>query len=114
MATDNLSYLEHILARKETRHLREHIAELPDSLEAWIACYLGATIVGVRDEGVAKKIALHLKRFQQFIDQRYGQERISMVLKRDVLRWRALLDEELAFARSTTNSHLASLSGFCT
>ncbi len=37
-----------------------------------------------------------------------------MVLKRDVLRWRALLDEELAFARATTNNHLASLLGFCT
>lgn len=114
MAPFNLSYLEHILARKEAQHLKEHIAHLPDSLEAWIACYLGTTIVGVRDEGVTKKIALHLGRFHQFIKDNYGHERISTVLKRDVLRWRKQLDEELGLARSTTNNHLASLSGFTT
>src|SRR5205809_5975045 len=95
MATDNLSYFDQILARKEAQQFREQLLHVPDSLEAWMAWYLRTTIVGVRREPIAKKIALHLERFRQFILDRAGHERISTVLKRDVLGWRTFLDEDL-------------------
>ncbi len=112
MATDNLSYFDQILARKEAQALRDQLLHVPDSLEAWMAWYLRMSILGVREEQIAKKIARHLQRFRQFILDRSGDERMSTVLKRDVLLWRIFLDEDLGLARSTTNNHLASLSGF--
>src|SRR6266446_5612040 len=84
MATNNLSYFDQILARKEAQALRDQLLHVPDSLEAWMAWYLRMTIVGVRELAVAKKIALHLERFRQFLVDHDGHERISGVLKRDV------------------------------
>jgi len=71
------------------------------------------TVIGVRDPTVARKIDLHLSRFCQFIEDCYREARVSLILKRDVLGFRTYLDEEISFARSTTNNHLASVSGFC-
>jgi len=60
---------------------------------------------------VTAKITLHLNRFRLFVDAAYGHDRISTVLKRDVVAWRdSLLIEGLAAA--TVNNHLASLSTF--
>src|SRR5438105_11345219 len=84
MATDNLSYFDQILARKEAQALRDQLLHVPDSLEAWMAWYLRMTILGVREQPIAKKIALHLERFRQFLVDHDGHERISSVLKRDV------------------------------
>jgi len=39
--------------------------------------------------------------------------RISTVLKRDVEAWITLLSDDLALSPATVNSHLASLSKFC-
>src|SRR5204862_8099782 len=102
-----------IRARKEAKLLRDQIANLPDDLPTWIAWYLSVAVDGVRDPAVTRKIDLHLSRFCQFIEDCYSESRISLVLKRDVLGFRTYLDEEISFARSTTNNHLASLSGFC-
>jgi len=60
---------------------------IPDSLAAWMARYLTFAIVGVRSPAVAEKIALHLDRFSQFFTASYGHDRISTLLKRDVLAW---------------------------
>src|SRR5262249_44594399 len=85
----------------------------PDSLSAWVNRYLALAVAGVRSEGVAQKIALHLERFVAFFTQAYGHERVTTVLKRDVVAWqRHLVGEGLAPA--TVNNHLASLSGFTT
>jgi integrase len=89
------------------------VSDLPDSLAAWMAHYLRLAITGVRSEAVADKIALHLQRFLSFFHERYGHDRLSACLKRDVIAWQHLLrDEDLAPA--TVNNHLASLSGFTT
>lgn len=112
MSTDNLSYFDQILARKEAQALRDQLLRVPDSLQAWMAWYLRMTILGVREQQIAKKIARHLERFRQFLLDRSGHEQISTVLKRDVLQWQTFLDEDLGLARSTTNNHLSSLSGF--
>lgn len=86
---------------------------VPDSLPAWMTRYLTFAIVGVRSPAVAEKIALHLDRFTQFFSESYGHDRISTLLKRDVLAWQRSLKEQ-GFAPATTNNHLASLSGFTT
>src|SRR4051794_26377437 len=81
-------------------------AEVGESLTAWIARYVDLAVTGVRSEAVAQKIGLHLERFHTFYIEGYGHERISTVLKRDVVAWqRALVDEGLAPA--TVNNHLA-------
>lgn len=87
--------------------------EIPDSLAAWMARYLTFAVVGVRSPAVAEKIALHLDRFSQSFSESYGHDRISTLLKRDVLAWQRALKEQ-GFAPATVNNHLASLSGFTT
>lgn len=84
-----------------------------DSLDAWMAHYLQMAVDGVRSEEVTRKIKLHLQRFQTFFEARYGQERISSCVKRDVVAWQQHLKAR-ALAASTINSHLASLSAFAT
>lgn len=84
-----------------------------DSLIAWMEYYLQLAVQGVRSEEVTGKIQLHLQRFQQFFEQRYGQERISSWVKRDVLAWQQSLEAQ-GLAPATINNHLASLSGFAT
>lgn len=84
-----------------------------DSIQAWIDHYLNMAVRGVRSELVARKIMLHLTRFQAFFEQRYGQELISSCVKRDVVAWQqSLINQGLASA--TINHHLASLSSFAT
>src|SRR5690606_26030185 len=89
------------------------VQKLPDSLMVWMDYYLEVAVQGVRSEEVAGKIQLHLQRFQQFFEQRYGQERISSCVKRDVLAWQHSLEAQ-GLAPATINNHLASLSGFAT
>ena len=55
--------------------------KLPDSLVAWMDYYLQVAVQGVRSEAVTSKIQLHLQRFQQFFEQRYGQEQINSCVK---------------------------------
>ncbi len=86
---------------------------VPDSLTAWMTRYLTFAIVGVRSPAVAEKIALHLDRFIPFFTASYGHDRISTLLKRDVLAWQRALKAQ-GFAPATINNHLASLSGFTT
>ena len=76
-------------------------------------CYLRLAVSGVRSEEVTQKIALHLSRFQDFFRESYGHDRLSTVLRRDVVAWqKQLLSQGLAHA--TINNHLASLSSFTT
>lgn len=107
-----LAYLENYTSRKVERVSGRLVGTAPDRLTAWIERYLALAVVGVRSEEVAKKIALHLERFAAF-KEGYGHERISTVLRRDVVAWQqALVSQGLAPA--TVNNHLASLSGFTT
>jgi site-specific recombinase XerD len=99
---------------RKTRQL-DSLPTLPqgESCSDWIAAYLNLAIQGVRSAEVSRKIALHLDRFQQFFVTAYGHDRLSHCLKRDVLAWqRVLQDQGLAVA--TINNHLASLAGFAT
>ena len=84
-----------------------------DSLKSWMDYYLQVAVQGVRSEAVTEKIRLHLHRFQQFFEQRYGQERISSCVKRDVVAWQQSLERQ-ELAPATINNHLASLSAFAT
>lgn len=84
-----------------------------DSLREWMTHYLQMAVEGVRSAEVSRKIELHLHRFQTFFEARYGQERISSCVKRDVAAWQQYLESH-QFAASTINSHLASLSAFAT
>lgn len=86
---------------------------LPDSLQAWMDHYVQMAIHGVRSETVTQQIVRHLHRFQQFFENRYGQERISTCIKRDVTAWQKVLQTQ-GLAPATINNHLASLSGFGT
>jgi integrase len=82
----------------------------PDSLAHWMDRYQELAVRGSRSEAVAKKVALHLRRFLAFFTERYGHDHISACVKRDVLAWRSSLEEQ--FAAATVNNHMASLSGF--
>src|SRR5574341_631544 len=84
----------------------------PDSLTYWVYRYQELALQGVRSQAVEQKIVLHLQRFADFFQKRYGHERISTCVQRDVLTWQTHLTER--FAASTVNNHLASLSGFTT
>jgi integrase len=108
----------HFTPRKE----KSPLANLPDSLSSWAQAYLDLAVTGVRADSSVQKVELHLSRFITFFQKRYGHERISTVLPRDVVAWRDELDEKgvqveegtwQPLARSTVNNHLASLSGFC-
>src|SRR5438132_813425 len=67
--------------------------EIPDSLAAWMAHYLRFAVTGVRSQAVSDKIALHLQRFASFYAERYGHDRISACLKRDVVAWQTHLKD---------------------
>jgi|SRR5229473_2939388 len=109
----NIAYLDKFTVRKVQDTLTQDINSIPDSLGAWMAHYLHLAISGVRSEAVTKKIALHLSRFHTFFVGAYGHDRISTMLKRDVVAWQTSL-KELGLAHSTINNCLASLSGFTT
>lgn len=115
MTTRNATaqHLTNFTSRKVTG-LADTLREtIPDSLTAWMTRYLTFAVVGVRSPAVAEKIALHLDRFTRFFTESYGHDRISTLLKRDVLAWQRAPKEQ-GFASATTNNHLASLSGFTT
>jgi integrase len=111
--TVTLPYLANFTARKVQGLPDADFSHAPDSLAAWIGRYLTLAVVGVRSPTVAKKIALHLDRFAQFFVEQYGHDRISTVLKRDVLAWRKRMQDD-GLAASTINNSMASLSGFTT
>ena len=110
----NLSYFDQFVTRKEQQRFREQLAQLPDELFAWIVCYLQLAVPGSRNDDGFKKIVLQLGRFAEFFTTRYRDGRISICRQVDVEDW---LDEELAehcaFAPATINSHLNTLSRFC-
>lgn len=112
-AHNSITHLDQFVAQKERQAIWRFIADLPDSFMAWIECYLDLVVVGARPDQVTRSIVLHLGRFADFFEASYGHERISTVLKRDVEAWVALLSDDLALAPATVNSHLASLSRFC-
>ena len=93
-----------------------------DSIEEWASRYLDAAVCGVRSVEVAGKIALHLARFRDHFADAHGHERLSAVVRREVVAWRDHLASSpespdvqgLALAPATVNAHLASLSGFTT
>jgi site-specific recombinase XerD len=108
-----INYLDKFTRRKVQMGLNPHSEGLPDSLAAWIECYLRLAVIGVRSEAVAQKIALHLSRFQDFFRESYGHDRLSTCLRRDVQAWQNALVSQ-GFAHATINNHLASLSAFTT
>ena len=95
-----------------------------DSIEDLAGRYLDAAVRGVRSAEVADKIALHLARFADHFTAAHGHERLTAVVRREVVAWRTHLaadpDAEdpqgagLGLAPATVNAHLASLSGFTT
>jgi integrase len=87
----------------------------PDSIEAWAGRYLDAAVRGVRSAEVADKIALHLARFRDHFTAAHGHDRLSAVVRREVVGWRDhLAGDGGGLAPATVNAHLASLSGFTT
>src|SRR5437763_10284200 len=82
------AYPAQLTTRKVINSDEGLIAPPSESLAAWIALYLQLAVHGVRSAEVTAKIILHLDRFRAFIDQAYGHDRISTVLKRDVVAWR--------------------------
>jgi integrase len=91
----------------------------PDSIEDWAGRYLDAAVRGVRSAEVADKIALHLARFRDHFHTVHGHDRLSAVVRREVVAWRDQLAGDgdargIGLAPATVNAHLASLSGFTT
>ncbi|MCA1698468.1 MAG: site-specific integrase [Actinobacteria bacterium] len=82
------------------------------TVSAWAASYEELALSGVRSRGVTERIALHLHRFAEYLSATYGHERLSSVVRCDVVGWRDVLVSS-GLGSSTVNNHLASLSGFC-
>jgi len=106
-------------SRKAETLVLPAVESVPDSLQAWMERYRAFAIDAARLPAIAQKIALHLERFRAFFVARYGHDRISICVQRDVRAWQAQLSETIAdratgrqMAASTVNNHLASLSGF--
>src|SRR5262249_26268503 len=70
-------------SRKVQRVLEHPLALLAQSGADWIAAYLRLTIQGVRSEAITQKITLHLQRFQAFLLESYGHDRLSTCVRRD-------------------------------
>ncbi|KNY27677.1 tyrosine-type recombinase/integrase [Pseudobacteroides cellulosolvens] len=102
-------YLKQNTSQKEKNEFWPQIVR--DSIEFWMEYYLQMTIIGVRSEGIEKKIRMHLGRFNNYFVNIYGHDRISACVKRDVLEWQISMKES-DLAHSTINNHLAHLSGF--
>lgn len=100
-------------SRKVTKSDAALVNGVPDSLTAWSEHYLALAVRGVRSAGVIDKIRLHLARFASFFMQRYGHDRLSACVRRDVAAWQTALREQ-GLAPATINNHLASLSAFTT
>lgn len=81
-----------------------------DSVTSWGARYRDLALVGVRSEEVTARIVLHVGRFAEYLTATYGHDRLSSLVRRDVVGWRDQLAKTLA--ASTVNHHLASASGF--
>ena len=88
--------------------------EVSDSVAAWTVRYLELAVRGVRSAEVASKIAAHLARFGEYVIDAYGHDRLSALVRRDVVGWRDHLAGAGALAPATVNAHLASLSAFTT
>jgi len=82
------------------------------TVSGWAASYEELALTGVRSLEVTDRIALHLHRFAEYLTATYGHERLSSVVRRDVVGWRDMLVSS-GLGPSTVNNHLASLSGFC-
>lgn len=115
---DHIIHLDQVVAQKEAQQQKHRLTDLGDTCSAWINTYLDLAVTGTRNRPVAAQIGRHLRRFSEWFRQRYGHERLSLCLKRDVLAWLAVLEAQESEAQpplspATVNSHLASLSGFC-
>ena len=74
-------------------------------MSAWGKRYEELALVGVRSREVTERIALHLRRFGEYLSVTYGHERLASVVRRDVVGWRdALVLSGLGAA--TVNNHL--------
>jgi integrase len=82
-----------------------------NDISSWIDAYQRLAINGVRSPEIGRKIGLELRRFAAFFSDRYGHERLSVCLKRDVIAWRDALTAQ-GLAPATVNHHLATLSAF--
>lgn len=97
--------------RKDETGQTFYFPDQKDSLAYWIEQYVELAIRGVKVE--AQKVELHLNRFLQFFEEKFGTDRLSAVTQREVKLWQAdLYDKGEGFMPSTVNGHLASLSGF--
>jgi site-specific recombinase XerD len=94
-----------------------------DSLASWARRYLDMAVRGVRSDEVAGKIARHLDRFTDWLNDGLGHDRVSAVTPREVAAWRDHLAARgsagrggtaAAMAPATVNNHLAHLSALFT
>lgn len=108
-----------IPSQKDEMSVLRSVESVPDSLYAWMERYRAFAIAGVRSPAITQKIVLHLDRFRQFFVARYGHDRLSTCLQRDVRAWQTHLSATIVeprtgqtMAAATVNNHLAVLSGF--
>ncbi|QYR22400.1 hypothetical protein KZ483_05300 [Paenibacillus sp. sptzw28] len=88
-----------------------------DRLTLWKDRYSEMEITGDRSLDVEKKINLQLTRFIDFFRDRYGYEKVTAIVKRDVTAWLEQLynppeKRGKAYAPATVNNHQAALSRF--
>lgn len=88
-----------------------------DSLQTWFDRYIERVILEERSEGEDRRIRRLVSRFIDFFQDRYGHDRVSVVVKKDVVAWLDHLYADPAkggsgFAASNVNTHQSALNQF--
>ncbi|WP_375533223.1 tyrosine-type recombinase/integrase [Paenibacillus terreus] len=88
-----------------------------DSMMLWFDKYMEEEIIGQHSD--VKKVRRQLLRFIQFFEERYGHDKVTALVKRDVVAWldQLYLPEDeggSGYAASTVNNHQSTLSGYIT
>ncbi|OBZ15943.1 hypothetical protein A8L34_27755 [Bacillus sp. FJAT-27264] len=82
-----------------------------DSLAQWMELYLELAVYGAYAD--PEKIRRNLGRFVTYIQEKYGQDRLTTLTIRDVKSWRDdLYDKGEGYMPSSVNGHLDAVSGF--
>jgi integrase/recombinase XerC len=97
------------------KRIQQRVDPEEDRLSLWLERYLDEQFDEERQRESKKKVKRQLLRFIEFMLKRYGHEKVTTVIKRDVEAWIDFLYDKkngMAFAAAHVNNHLWTLSPY--